>query len=324
MTRVLNKCFITGLSGSGGSLLAEHILSKNKNIQIFGTYKSKKFYPYLKKKYGKRIHFFKLNLKNFQKLKNIIKKINPDVIFNFASDADVRKSFNQPIQVITNNNSISLNLFEVLRQIKFTNLVIHCSTSEVYGNVPKKLQPISEQTKINPVNPYAVSKTFQDLLSQVYYQNYGLKIIITRMFSYMNARRDNLFQTAFAKQVLQIEKKKKKILYHGNLKSKRTIISTWDAMEAYWLTAKKGKVGEIYNICGNETLTVGEFLNKLIKKSKVKILTKIDKKLIRPVDINLQIANCKKFKKHTGWKPKVTINKSIENLMQDLRSFNAK
>lgn len=265
-----------------------------------------------------------MNLKNFQKLKNIIKKINPDVIFNFASDADVRKSFNQPIQVITNNNSISINLLEVLRQIKFNNLVIHCSTSEVYGNVPKKLQPISEKTKINPVNPYAVSKTFQDLLSQIYYQNYGLKLIITRMFSYMNARRDNLFQTAFAKQVLQIEKKKKKILYHGNLKSKRTIISTWDAMEAYWLTAKKGKVGEIYNICGNETLTVGEFLNKLIKKSKVKILTKIDKKLIRPVDINLQIANCKKFKKHTGWKPKVTINKSIENLMQDLRSFNAK
>ena len=209
MTRVLNKCFITGLSGSGGSLLAEHILSKNKNIQIFGTYKSKKFYPYLKKKYGKRIHFFKLNLKNFQKLKNIIKKINPDVIFNFASDADVRKSFNQPIQVITNNNSISINLLEALRQIKFNNLVIHCSTSEVYGNVPKKLQPISEKTKINPVNPYAVSKTFQDLLSQIYYQNYGLKLIITRMFSYMNARRDNLFQTAFAKQVLQIEKRKK-------------------------------------------------------------------------------------------------------------------
>lgn len=324
MTRVLNKCFITGLSGSGGSLLAEHILSKNKNIQIFGTYRSKKFYPYLKKKYSSRIQFFKINLKNFQKLKKIIKKINPDVIFNFASDADVRKSFTQPIQVISNNNSISLNLFEVLRQIKFTNLVIHCSTSEVYGNVPKKLQPISEQTKINPVNPYAVSKTFQDLLSQVYYQNYGLKIIITRMFSYMNARRDNLFQTAFAKQVLQIEKKKKKILYHGNLKSKRTIISTWDAMEAYWLTAKKGKVGEIYNICGNETLTVGEFLKKLIKKSKVKILTKIDKKLIRPVDINLQIANCKKFKKQTGWKPRVSINKSIENLMQDLRSLNAK
>ena len=182
MTRVLNKCFITGLSGSGGSLLAEHILSKNKNIQIFGTYRSEKFYPYLKKKYSNRIQFFKINLKNFQKLKKIIKKINPDVIFNFASDADVRKSFTQPIQVISNNNSISLNLFEVLRQIKFTNLVIHCSTSEVYGNVPKKLQPISEQTKINPVNPYAVSKTFQDLLSQVYYQNYGLKIIINLDF----------------------------------------------------------------------------------------------------------------------------------------------
>ena len=57
MTRVLKKCFITGLSGSGGSLLAEHILTKNKKIQVFGTYKSKKFYPYLKKSMVKEFIF---------------------------------------------------------------------------------------------------------------------------------------------------------------------------------------------------------------------------------------------------------------------------
>lgn len=322
MNRSFKKCFITGLTGSGGSYLADYILSKNKDIKIFGTYRSKKYYSILKKKHKNRIKFYKIDLSKSNKLKKILKKINPDVIFNLASDADVRNSFIQPAKIINNNNSIVLNLLEALRQIKFKNLLIHCSTSEVYGNVPKKNQPITEKTRINPVNPYAVSKTFQDLLSQVYHKNYGLKIIITRMFSYMNPRRNNLFQTAFAKQILEIEDNKKKFLYHGNLSSRRTIISTLDAMEAYWLTATKGKIGEVYNICGSDTLTIGQFLKKLISKSTSKIITKLDKNLIRPVDIDLQLAECQKFKKHTGWKPKINIDESINQLINQLRKKN--
>ncbi|WP_415290767.1 GDP-mannose 4,6-dehydratase [Candidatus Pelagibacter sp. Uisw_136] len=322
MNRSFKKCFITGLSGSGGSYLADHILSKNKDIKIFGTYRSKKYYSILKKRHKNKIKFYKIDLTDSKELKKILKKINPDVIFNFASDANVRNSFIQPAKIINNNNSIVLNLLETLRLIKFKNLLIHCSTSEVYGNVPKQDQPITEKTKINPVNPYAVSKTFQDLLSQVYHKSYGLNIIITRMFSYMNPRRVNLFQTAFAKQIIEIEDNKRKFLYHGNLNSKRTIISTMDAMEAYWLTAKKGKIGEIYNICGSDTLRVGQFLKKLISKSKSKIITKVDKRLIRPVDIDLQIAECKKFKKHTGWKPKINIDESINQLINELRKKN--
>ena len=63
----------------------------------------------------------------------------------------------------------------------------------MYGAVKKKDVPINENQKIAPVNPYAVSKTFQDLLSQVYFKSFNLKIIITRMFSYTNSRRNNLF-----------------------------------------------------------------------------------------------------------------------------------
>ena len=147
--------------------------------------------------------------------------------------------------------------------------------------------PIKETQLINPINPYAVTKVFQDLISQVYEKTFGMNVIITRMFSYMNARRNNLFQTAFANQVAAIEKGKLKYLRHGNLKSKRTIIDTTDAMEAYWLAAKKGKVGEVYNICGKE-----KFLNNFLKliHSNKKILCKLDKNLVRPKDIDLQIA----------------------------------
>ena len=108
------------------------------------------------------------------------------------------------------------------------------------------------------------------------------------MFSYTNARRINLFQTAFAKQIVDCERGKKSFLEHGNLESVRTFVDIEDAMESYWLAAKKGKVGEIYNICGKKVISVKDYLDELKKNSKIGFETKLNKSLLRPVDINLQ------------------------------------
>ena len=318
INRNFKKCLITGITGSGGSYLAEHILSKNNKIKIFGIYRSAGNKNLLK---SKRIKLLKGNLCNFSKTQKIIKKVNPDLIFHLASTANVRESFDLPRKTIENNNAVTLNLLEVIRINKINPLIIICSTSEVYGKVSKKDIPIKETKNINPVNPYSVSKAFQDLLSQSYFKSYGLKIIITRMFSYTNARRNDLFQTAFANQIANIERGKKKILIHGNLNSVRNIIDINDAMEAYWLTAKRGKIGEIYNISGKKVITVGNYLKELKKLSYVKIKSKIDKKLLRPVDVTLQIANTKKFVRDTHWAPKISFKKSMKNLLQECRKL---
>ena len=194
-----------------------------------------------------------------------------------ASNADVRDSFDNPLKFADNNNSITLNLLESIRRLKLKTLIMICSTSEVYGAVTKKDIPIDENQPISPVNPYAATKAFQDIISQIYYKCYKLNIVITRMFSYTNARRMNLFQTSFANQIAMIERKQKDFLTHGNLKSVRTFVDINDAMNAYWLAAKKGKVGEIYNIGGNKIISVGEFLNELISLSSVKIKLKLIK-----------------------------------------------
>ena len=127
-------------------------------------------------------------------------------------------SFDLPRDIIINNYIATLNLFEAVRILNLKSLIIHCSTSEVYGNVSKKDVPIKENLKMRPVSPYALSKTYQDMAAQLYYKIYGLNIIITRMFTYVNPRRNNLFQSAFAKQIIDIKNKKNNILKHGNLK----------------------------------------------------------------------------------------------------------
>lgn len=319
MGRVFKRCLITGIAGSGGSYLAEYILKESPSTKIFGFRRSSGYSNYLKKKYKSKVLISKIDLKNFNDFKRKLKIVKPDVIFHLASNADVRDSFFKPLKFSENNNMITVNLLEALRQIKSKAIIVICSTSEVYGNVKKKNMPIRENQQIAPINPYAVTKVFQDLMSQVYQKTFGLNIIVTRMFSYMNARRNNLFQTAFANQIAAIEKGKLRYLRHGNLKSKRTIIDTHDAMEAYWLAAKKGKIGEIYNICGSHKISVNHFLKKLISFSNKNIKCRLDKNLVRPNDIDLQISDFKKFQRDTGWKPKTNLNLAILNLLNECR-----
>ena len=317
--RSFKKCLITGITGSGGSYLAEHIRKRDKKIKIIGT--SRKNTKDIKNNLNKISKIKTLNLLNLNKIIKLLKVSKPDLIYHIASYADVRKSFFSPINVINNNNRITLNLLEAVRKLKINPLIIICSSSEVYGNVKLKQQPIKENQLMNPISPYAVSKSFQDLLSQVYQRSYGLRIIITRMFSYTNGRRYNLFQSSFAKQIVEIEKGKKKTLFHGNLNSLRSIIDIDDAMEAYWLTARKGKVGEIYNIGGNKSISVKKVLDFLIIFSKKKIITKEDKNLIRVKDIKIQIPSSRKFRDHTSWRPKVSIKNSLKKLLDNERKI---
>ena len=92
-------------------------------------------------------------------------------------------------------------------------------------------------------------------------------------------------------------------------------------MEAYWLAAKRGKIGEIYNISGKKVISVGNYLKELKKLSNVKIKSKIDKKLLRPVDVTLQIADAKKFIRDTHWSPKISFKESIKKLLEDCRKL---
>ena len=318
--RKFNKCLITGITGSGGSYLAEKINKISPKTKIYGTFRSVGFKKILQSNI-KNLKLEKEDLKNFKKLKKVIKRINPDLIFHFASNADVRSSFDDPLEFSTNNNSITINLLESIKQTKKNPLIVICSSSEVYGKVSRKDIPLTEKQKFNPVNPYAATKAFQDFISQIYMNSFNLNIIITRMFSYTNARRKNLFQTAFANQIIEIERKEKKILKHGNLNSVRTFIDIDDAMEAYWLTATRGKIREIYNIGGDKIISVKNFLKELCLVSKEKILCKVDKNLLRPTDVTLQITNSKKFRKHTGWKPKIKFNESVIKLLKECKKL---
>lgn len=320
------KVMITGIAGSGGSYLADWILENVKDAKVYGL---TRWHSTTKSNIDdSRVTMIECDMTDYGSLYRTLEEVQPHIIFNMASYANVRAAFDTPLSVLNNNVTLAANLFDAVRRLKescwtctekYNPTIVHCSTSEVYGQVDPKNVPIKEDCPIRPVNPYAVSKTAQDMLADSYFQAYGIRIIRTRMFTYLNPRRSDLFATSFASQIVKIENGLKQRLHHGNLDSVRTLIDVRDASEAYWTASQKCEPGEVYNIGGTVSVTVGEFLSLLIERAKKYIETYEDPSLLRPVDVTLQIPDITKFQRTTGWSPRYTFEESVDFLLTELR-----
>ena len=315
--RTFQRVLITGISGSGGSYLAEYIAKYQPNVEVHGlsrwhsTASSENL-----RAIAHKVNLHEADLMDCGSVMGVIQQVRPDAIFHLAAHANVRASFITPHAVLANNILGTVNLFEAIRLSKLDPVIQLCSTSEVYGQVHPKNIPITEDCPICPASPYAVSKVAQDLLGGSYWMSYQMQIIRTRMFAYLNPRRTDLFATSFARQVAWIEAGlQDNVIVHGNLESIRTLIDVRDAMRAYWDAIVWCVPGEVYNIGGVTIMKVGEFLERLIAAAKVPITTRCDPNLLRPADVTLQIPSIEKFAQATGWKPQYSFEDSLSELL---------
>mgnify|MGYP003114630528 CR=1 FL=1 len=319
------RVLITGITGFVGSHMADYLLKNVPNVKIFATRRWRSKEDNIRHLFGnKQVVFEECDILDRGSLARIINIAKPDIVYHFAAQSFPESSFLTPVSTITTNVIGTTNLFEELRlakERKFCNpIILSCSSSEVYGIPTEDEVPITENNYIRPANPYSISKVGHDLMSQYYHKAYDMKVIITRMFSHEGKRRGKRFAlSSFAHQIVENEKGSGDgFIRHGNLQSVRTYNHIDDAVHAYWLAVNYCESGEVYNIGGDETCTIGEALDKLISKStKTDLKKKEDKSRIRPTDITLQIPSSEKFRKRTGWKP----IKGLDDICDDLLEY---
>ncbi len=323
----INKVLITGITGFVGSHLADYILNNFPEIQIFGLARWRSPNDNIRHILDK-ITLEPGDLLDLPSLQTIISRQKPDVIFHLAAQSYVPYSFSSPVVTLNTNIIGTCNLLEAIRELKFTadyDPVIHiCSSSEVYGQVKEDEVPIKESNPFRPASPYAVSKVGEDMLAFQYWLSWKIKTIRTRMFTHTGPRRGEVFASStFAKQIAAIEAGlAPPAVKVGNLESVRTFLDVRDAVKAYWLLVNKCPPGEVYNIGGVETMTVGEMLDRLLKLSKVKnIKVEVDPARLRPSDVTLQIPCIDKFTEATGWKPVIKFDKTLEDLLNYWRDY---
>ena len=212
------------------------------------------------------------------------------------------------------------SLLEALRRCPVIDPIIHiCSSSEVYGRVPKEKLPINEDCSFHPASPYAISKVGTDLLGRYHAEAYGQKVLTTRMFTHTGPRRGDVFaESTFAKQIAMIEAEQiPPILKVGNLDSLRTWADVRDAVRAYYLLLTVNPIaGQSYNIGGTYSCTISQMLDYLLSISSRKdIRVEVDSLRLRPIDADLQVPDVTKFQKHTGWKPEISFEKTMTDLL---------
>jgi GDP-mannose 4,6-dehydratase len=322
------KVLITGITGMVGSHLAD-LLIKETDWIIYGMCRWRS--PLSNVQHllklansNTRLHFIYGDLCDALSINKVIKETKPDYVYHLAAQSYPQTSFYMSDITMDTNTNGTLRLLEAIKEnnlIKKT-LIHICSSSEVFGKVPKNMLPINEKCGYHPASPYAISKVGTDLFAKYYHEAYGLKVLTTRMFTHTGPRRGDVFaESSFAKQIALIEAGfSRPIIKVGNLESLRTFADVRDAVNAYYLLLTKNpKSGEFYNIGGEFTCKVGEMLKFLInlsnKKNEIKILK--DKKRMRPIDADLQIPDTSKFKKKYKWKPKY----SFEQTMTDLLNY---
>ena len=258
------------------------------------------------------------DIRNYELVRNTIDAIRPNYIFHLAGQAFVPESFANPTRTFGVNTIGSLNILEAVRQLQIKTKIQLCATSEIYGDAMNGEGVVTEDTLPQPKSPYAVSKMAMDYLGRVYAQAYGLEVVITRAFNHAGKGRGEMYaESAFAKQIVECELGRRKVVKHGNLKTIRNYTDVRDIVRAYRLAIDLPS--DVYNICSDNSVTMQELMDLLIKNAKVPIKTEVDQTLFRPGDFSFKKPSCEKFKKLTDWEPAFPLEATMAQVLQGWR-----
>ncbi|PVM89169.1 GDP-mannose 4,6-dehydratase [Caulobacter endophyticus] len=320
------RALITGVTGMVGSHMLDFLLEET-DWEIYGMCRWRSPLDNIQQHLDRinakdRVHLVYGDLRDYLSINDVVLKSQPDYVFHLAAQSFPRTSFEAPLDTFETNIQGTAHVLEALR-LNGSKAVIHvCASSEVFGRVPKEKLPIDEECTFHPASPYAISKVGTDLVGRYYAEAYGMTVMTTRMFTHTGPRRGDVFaESTFAKQIAMIEAGLiEPVIKVGNLQSLRTFADVRDAVKAYYMLVTHNPVaGEYYNIGGTYTCGIDEMLNKLISLSthKEEIRIEIDPDRLRPIDADLQVPNTAKFEAHTGWKPEIP----FETTMQDLLDY---
>ena len=318
------RAFITGITGMVGSHLAEYLLNKT-DWEIIGLCRWRSPLDNLSNVIGRinskdRISLVYGDLRDEISIREAVTIARPDIVFHLAAQSFPRTSFDAPIDTMDTNILGTVRVLDALRTIAPKAVIHICASSEVFGRVPREKLPIDEECSFHPASPYAISKVGTDLVGRFYAEAYSMTVMTTRMFTHTGPRRGDVFaESTFAKQIAMIENGLiPPIVRVGNLQSLRTIADVRDAVRAYFMLVTVNPIaGAYYNIGGQHSCTVEQILQTLLSYStrKGEIRVEIDPDRLRPIDADLQVPNTAKFEAHTGWKPEIPYQKTLQDLL---------
>ena len=327
MKKLVKTALITGITGQDGSYLAEFLLKKNyivhgliRRSSSFNIERIKHLLNYPHKDEKLFLHYG--DLSDSTSINSIFAKIEPDEIYNLASQSHVRVSFDIPEYTADVTGLGTLRMLEAMRRYAPNAKFYQASSSEMFGDV--KEAPQNESTPFNAQSPYGIAKVFAHEPACRYRDAYGLFISCGILFNHESSRRGENFVTKKIVQgVARIKAGLQDKLYLGNLDAKRDWGYAPEYVEAMWMMLQQEKPDD-FVIATGETHTVKEFVEAAFKRAGIKNWQKyvdIDERYYRPNEVNLLCSDAAKARKILKWHPKTKFAELV-NIMMDFELKN--
>jgi len=292
---------ITGVTGQDGAYLSQLLLGKE--YEVVGLVRSYNAKNIDKLEYlgiTDKIVFEECDLLDFSSIMRIINKYKPSEIYNLAAQSSVGLSFEQPIGTMSFNILSVMNLLEAIRFCDKSIRFYQASSSEMYGKVAQL--PITEETPMHPVSPYAVSKASAHWATVNYRESFGIFACCGVLFNHESALRSDIF---FVKKIIleaiKVKKGLRKNVTVGNLSVSRDFGYAPDYVEAMWRMLQTSKPND-YIISSGESIKLRNIVEYVFDKLKIdstKIV--VDEKLFRPGEIQEIYGDSSKAKNELGW-----------------------
>jgi len=303
------KILVLGCSSFSGASMVKYLLDKN-DYKVYGTFRRKKNNSYLPYKLSKNLKLFKEYKIDFskdsKKLLNLVIRIKPDFVLDFASICMVNESWKNPEVYFQTNVLSKIKIIQYLAKNNFLKKYIYVSTPEIFGSTKKFIN--EDHSIFNPSTPYATSKLSAEILLKNYFNQHKLPLIISR-FSNFYGPGQPLYR--LVPKIIACIDNKSKFPIQGSGKSKRNFIFSYDFCNGIGKILKKGRIGKTYHFSGNNFYSVVDIvkaicdlkaynIKKLIKKTKGRIGQDLEYKL-----------NSEKTRKELKWKPFYDLKKSL-------------
>lgn len=291
----MRKALVTGAGGFVGQHLVKHLNELGWEVKSFDMRDGQ-------------------NIMEYEFVRNALDVERPDAIFHLAAQAYVPESFQNPIRAFEVNTIGSTNILEAVRQLGIKTRVHLAGTSEEYGDSQYGEGVTTELTLPNPLSPYAISKLAMDQMGQLYAKSYGMSVVITRAFNHAGPGRGEMYaESAFAKQIVEVELGRREVVEHGNLESIRNYTDVRDIVRAYALAIDLPS--GVYNICSDQNVSMQHIMDLLIDKARTDIETRVNPALYRPSDFSFKVPSCEKFTNLTDWKPEIKLEDTVEAIL---------
>ena len=312
---------ITGITGQDGSYLAEFLLAKGYEVHgiirrssSFNTARIDHIYQDPHDKNPKLILHYG-DMSDGVGLTNLVREIKPDEVYNLAAQSHVQVSFTMPQYTGQIDGVGPVVLLEAIRAAGNETRFYQASTSELYGSTPP---PQNEESMFRPRSPYAAAKLMAYWTTVNYREAYGIHAPNGILFNHESPRRGETFVTRkITRAVADIAHGKSKKLYLGNVDSVRDWGYAKEFVESMWRMLQQDKPSD-YVVATGVGATVQQFVEVAFAHAGLNWQDhlEIDKKYIRPTEVDALIGDPSKAKRELGWSAK-THWQDLAKLMVD-------